>query len=96
MNLKIERRPKIKQQKCYFMNYCGTENLQPTSQFKMADRLTELPLGVAQHCSVLVFPLQIFYAENFVILFYEIKLLLTYLLLYITEHSILLRFLVLR
>ncbi len=78
------------------MDYCGTENLQPMSQFKMADRLTQLPLGVAQPCSVLVFPLQIFYAEKFVVLFYDIKLLLTILLLYITEHSILLRLLVLR
>ncbi len=52
----------------------------------MANRLTKLPLGVPQSCSVLVFPLQIFYAENF-----ELKLLLTYLLpycFYITEHSI--------
>ncbi len=42
----------------YSMDHCGTETLQPTSQFKMADRLTQSPLSVAQHCSVLVFPLQ--------------------------------------
>ncbi len=29
------------------MDYCGTEIFQPTSQFKMADRFNQLPLGVA-------------------------------------------------
>ncbi len=33
------------------MDHCGTETLQPTSQFKMADRLTQLPLAcLAEDC----------------------------------------------
>ncbi len=65
------------------MDHCGTETLQPTIQFKIADQLTKLPFGVAQHCSVLVLALQnFFYAENVVvILVYEMKLLFTSLLL---------------
>ncbi len=47
------------------MDHCGTETLQPTSQFKMADRLTQSLLGVAQHCSALGFPLQKF--RNFIL-----------------------------
>ncbi len=39
------------------MNHCGTEALQPTGQFKKADRLTQLPFGVTHRCSVLVFSL---------------------------------------
>ncbi len=42
------------------MDHCGVETLQPTSQFKKADGLAQLRLGVAQHCSVLVFRLQKF------------------------------------
>ncbi len=47
------------------MDHCSTETLQPTNQFKMADRLTKSSLGVAQHFSVLVFPLRKF--RNFIL-----------------------------
>ncbi len=47
------------------MYHCGTETLLTANQFKMTDRLiklkeAQLPLDVAQHCSVLVFPLHEF------------------------------------
>ncbi len=47
------------------MDHCGTGTLQPTSQGKMADRLTKSPLGVAQHRPVLVFPLLKFLCSKF-------------------------------
>ncbi len=56
---------RIGYRKGYSMDHFGTDTLQPTSQFKMADRLTQPPLGVAQHCSVLVFPLQKFLCWKF-------------------------------
>ncbi len=40
------------------MDHCGTETLQLASQFKMADRVTQSPFGVAQYYSVFLFPLQ--------------------------------------
>ncbi len=64
------------------MEYCHTETPHPTNQFKQADRWiklqeTQLPLDVAQHCSILVFPLQKFQCWKFLnVLFYEIKLFL--------------------
>ncbi len=73
---------RIGQRKGYSMGYCDTQTLLLASQFKMSDRRiklkeTQLLLDVAQHCSVFFFPCRNFYAENFVILFYEIKLLFT-------------------
>ncbi len=49
---------RIAQQKGYPMDQYGKETPQPTRQFKVADRLTQSPLGVTQQCFVLVFPLQ--------------------------------------
>ncbi len=47
------------------MEHCGSGTPQLANKFKMADRRmkmqeTQIPLHVAQHCSVLVFPLQQF------------------------------------
>ncbi len=60
---KLMEELRIGQRKGYPMDHCGTETLQPASQFKMADRLARLPLDVAQHCSVSVLPLQKFLCE---------------------------------
>ncbi len=62
---------RIRQRKDYSMDHCGTEAL----QFKMAGRRRPLlPLDVAQHCSVLVFPLL-----NFILLNKILGYLLAYL-----------------
>ncbi len=52
------------------MEHCGSGTPQPANEFKMADwrmklQETQLPLDVAQHCSVLVFPLQKFLCWKF-------------------------------
>ncbi len=52
----------IVQRKGFYMEHCGSGTPQPANKFKMADRRmkyqeTTLPLDVAQHWSVLVFPL---------------------------------------
>ncbi len=49
---------------------------------RTTDEIQRDPIApyMAHHCSVLVLPCRNFCAENFLIFFYEIKLLLTYLL----------------
>ncbi len=71
--------------KGYSRGHCGSETLQPAHQFKIADRRiklqeTQLPLSAAQHCSVLIFPLQKLLRWTFRILCYDMKLLFTCLL----------------
>ncbi len=56
---------RIVSRKGYFMDHCGTTTFQPTSHFKMTDRLTQSPHCDAQHCSVLAYPLQKFLCWKF-------------------------------
>ncbi len=64
------------QRKGHSMHHCGTEILQTASHFKLKE--TQLPLDVAQHCSVLVFSLQTFLWLKLHNFFNKIELLVTY------------------
>ncbi len=66
------------------MEHCGSETPQPANKFKMAAdgwnyRRPNYPLMWPRMVMSYCFPCSYFCAENFVILFYEIKLLFTYL-----------------